>query len=354
MPVLIDIESRDHHLFGECEENRMTMSFASPKGPLDCLSLGVINNMPDSALISTERQLFDVLNAAAGGIPVRLQFYSLPLVPRADWGKQYTRRFYADVNDLWSAKLDGVIVTGAEPQTPKLTAEPYWSSLAQVIDWAQENTLSAVWSCLAVHGAVLHLDGIERHLLDEKCSGVFDQVKKQAHPLVEGLGWPIKIPHSRWNEVHEGSLASAGYNVLTRSLDAGVDMFVKRRRRSLFVFFQGHPEYDAHSLLGEYRRDVGRYLRGEIERYPRTPYGYFDDEAMDLLMRFRKVAMLDRQGERFANFPVDQVAMNLKTTWRIAARRIYHNWITYLSERKASEVKGARSPTARDAAVSSH
>jgi hypothetical protein len=66
------------------------------------------------------------------------------------------------------------------------------------------------------------------------------------------------------------------------------------------------------------------------------------------------MAMLDRQRERFAKFPVDQVAMNLKNTWRIAARRIYRNWIAYLSERKTSEAKGARSLTARDAAVSSH
>jgi homoserine O-succinyltransferase/O-acetyltransferase len=37
-------------------------------------------------------------------------------------------------------------------------------------------------------------------------------------------------------------------------------MFVKYNR-SLFVLLQGHPEYDSATLLREYRRDVGRFLR---------------------------------------------------------------------------------------------
>jgi homoserine O-succinyltransferase/O-acetyltransferase len=334
MPVLIDIKSRDHHLFRECEKNCAKMSLRSPKEIFDCVNLGLINNMPDAALISTEQQLFKLLNAAAGDIPVRLQFYTLPMMPRADWGRQYIRRFYAGVDDLCDGELDGLIVTGAEPQAPKLTAEQYWHPLAQVIDWAQENTISAIWSCLAVHAAVLHLDGIERHSLGEKCGGVFDQTKMQAHPLLQGVRSRLRMPHARWNEVREDSLLSAGYSVLTKSADAGVDMFVKQRKASLFVFFQGHPEYDAYSLLGEYRRDVGRYLRGEVERYPTTPYGYFDDEAMELLLRFQEAVIADRRKELLANFPVDRVAMNLKNTWHSAARRIYRNWIAYLAARK--------------------
>ena len=33
---------------------------------VECLDIGLINNMSDSALMSTERQLFDLLDAAAG------------------------------------------------------------------------------------------------------------------------------------------------------------------------------------------------------------------------------------------------------------------------------------------------
>ena len=96
-------------------------------------------------------------------------------------------------------------------------------------------------------------------------------------------------------------------------------MFVKQQKKSLFVYFQGHPEYDAHSLLGEYRRDIGRFLRREIELYPTMPKGYFDDQAAELLAVFQRQALSDRRKELLARFPVDRVAMNLKNTWHLAA-----------------------------------
>ena len=47
-----------------------------------------------------------------------------------------------------------------------------------------------------------------------------------------------------------------------------MDLFVKKKEKSLFVHFQGHPEYGAQTLLKEYRRDIKRFLRGERETYP--------------------------------------------------------------------------------------
>jgi homoserine O-succinyltransferase/O-acetyltransferase len=331
MPVLIDIDTPEHHLFAAAESNAKALSKAPEAGSI---SIGLINNMPDSALISTERQLFSLLNAAAGKIPVRLRLYTLRTVPRTDWGQQYTRRFYSDVGDLWHDRIDGLIVTGTEPQAPKLADEPYWGSFTEVIDWASEHTLSAVWSCLAVHGAVLYLDGIDRHQLGEKCIGVFAHSKLSDHPLIQGAPSQLRVPHSRWNEVREEALASSGYEVLTKSAVAGVDMFVKQQRKSLFVYFQGHPEYEAQSLLGEYRRDVGRFLRQETEYYPTMPKGYFDDQAVELLAAFEKHAHLDRRNELLSDFPVDRAARNLQKSWHVAATRIYRNWLLYLSRRR--------------------
>ena len=70
-------------------------------------------------------------------------------------------------------------------------------------------------------------------------------------------------------------MTACGYRILTRSAVAGVDMFV-RQDKSFRLFFQGHPEYEATTLLREYRRDVGRYLRGERDDYPGLPLDYFD------------------------------------------------------------------------------
>ena len=161
------------------------------------------------------------------------------------------------------------------------------------------------------------------------------------HPLVQGAPSQLGVPHSRWNEVREEALTSSGYNVLTKSATAGVDLFVKQQKKSLFVYFQGHLEYEAHSLLGEYRRDVGRFLRQEIEYYPTMPKGYFDDHAAELLTEFQKHALLNRRNELLADFPVDRAAKNLKRTWASAATCIYRNWILYLAARRFRHNKSA-------------
>ena len=74
----------------------------------------------------------------------------------------------------------------------------------------------------------------------------------------------------------------AGYQVLTRSPEIGVDLFIKPGPAPA-LFFQGHPEYAAETLLREYLRDVGRFLRGEQELHPAPPSGYFDDGTLQVL-----------------------------------------------------------------------
>ena len=69
--------------------------------------------------------------------------------------------------------LDALIITGAQPQADRLSNEPYWEELVEIIDWAKTNTASTILSCLAAHAGVLHLDGVERRPLPEKCTGVF-------------------------------------------------------------------------------------------------------------------------------------------------------------------------------------
>ncbi len=71
---------------------------------------------------------------------------------------------------------------------------------------------------------------------------------------------------------------------------AGVDAFAKQDG-SFFLFFQGHPEYDADTLFREYRRDVARFLGGEREAYPALPQNYFDDVATALAEAFADRAM---------------------------------------------------------------
>jgi homoserine O-succinyltransferase len=240
-------------------------------------------------------------------------------------------------------------VTGTEPRAPSLADEPYWRSLTRVLDWAQDNTASTVWSCLAAHAAVLHLDGIDRHALDEKRFGIFDCAVVSDHPLTAGIPARIRIPHSRCNELPEPSLAACGYTILTRSPEAGVDAFVKQRD-SLFVFFQGHPEYDERALLREYRRDIGRFLRRERETYPGLPRGYFDDVSANVLAAYRELALLERREGMLDSFPLAFLEARLQPLGRSAVGRIYANWLSHLGARKAQRHASARpSPRFRPA-----
>ena len=75
-----------------------------------------------------------------------------------------------------------------------------------------------------------------------------------------------------------------------------MDTFIKQQKK-LFVFFQGHPEYESDTLLREYRRDVGRYIKGEASRYPLMPRSYFDETTVEELTAFEEKAVSRRSEE---------------------------------------------------------
>jgi len=296
------------------------------------IDIGLINNMPDAALDATERQFRALLGAAADGFAVHLTMYTLPEVPRTDFGRKQVAR-YASFDDLWSSHHDGLIVTGTEPLAADLKDEPFWDSLTRVLEWAEDHTYSTVLSCLAAHAGILHLDGIARRPLGDKRFGVFECVRVSDHPLTAEAPPRLQMPHSRWNEIPEEALLACGYRVLTRSDDAGVDAFVKQRK-SLFVFFQGHPEYEAVTLLLEYRRDIARYLRKERETYPPMPAGYLDRDIVDALTALRERALTDRREELIAQFPIAEAAGKVTNTWRSTAESLYRNWLRYIRTRR--------------------
>ena len=304
----------------------------------NCIDIGLINNMPDAALDATERQFRALLGAAAKDIVVRLTLYTLPEVPRNEFGRQQVSS-YSNIDELWDRRHDGLIVTGAEPRAADLKDEPFWGSLTRVLEWAERHTHSTILSCLAAHAGILHIDGIVRRPLGDKRFGVFECVRVSDHPLMAAAPSHLQMPHSRWNEIPEEALLACGYRVLTRSEDAGVDAFVKQRK-SLFVFFQGHPEYDATTLLLEYRRDIGRFLRGERDTYPPMPQGYLDEETVHALTTLRERALSDRREELLAEFPIAMAAGKVRNNWRSTAQGLYRNWLLYICA--AKKQSGAR------------
>src|SRR3954470_15323663 len=78
------------------------------------LDIGLVNNMPDAALESTERQFVEVLEGATADVVVRLNLLSLPQVPRSAAARQYLKQSYRNIAEIANRRIDGLIVTGTE------------------------------------------------------------------------------------------------------------------------------------------------------------------------------------------------------------------------------------------------
>jgi homoserine O-succinyltransferase len=303
--------------------------FGHPQNVDVDLTIGLINNMPDAALQATERQFMRLLRQAAGDIRIDFHCFSLPSVRRAQPAKGRVEVQYTDFAEIDRLHIDGLIVTGAEPNAATLPQETFWRDLTDIIDWAKTNTRSAIWSCLAAHAAVLHLDGVERRRTATKCSGIYDCTKVSRHWLTEDLASPLKVAHSRLNELRADDLTANGYQLLTHSPQGGVDSFAKDLG-SHFIFFQGHPEYEALSLEREYLRDISRFLSGERDVYPGIPVGYFDAETEASLVAFAARAQAERRPALTTELPGRTLRQDIATG--AGATIMFRNWLAYLAK----------------------
>jgi len=308
--------------------------------PAPALRIGLVNNMPDAALQSTEAQFQGLLREAAGTERIGLRLSSFPELPRGPEARADIHARYWPLEQLLATPLDGLIVTGTEPRAATLAEEPYWARFEQLLRWAPEHTRASIWSCLAAHAAVQILDGIGRQRLPQKRCGVYAHETRRDHPLLAGVGSPLRMPHSRWNDLPSEALARAGYTILSASRECGADAFV-RESPSVMLFFQGHPEYEATTLLKEYRRDVGRYLSGQQAHYPTLPHGYVPGSGEALLERFRAAALARRAPELLEGFPFAAVAAGLAHDWHADAVQLYRNWLARV---RASREAPARVP----------
>ncbi len=297
----------------------------APRGSLageKPIRIGLINNMSDGAIARTEYHFTHLLQQAADGVPVEVTFYSLPAIERSRKIREHMAACYQPIEDLWDDPPDAFVITGAEPRERSLKDELYWNSLTALIDCIDQLGVPAMFSCLAAHAAVLRLDGISRAALDDKCFGVFAHEAEPNHPLMAGAGAQMWLPHTRWNQVNEAELTRAGYHILSRSEEVGVGFFA-RERRSLWLFCQGHPEYEGPDLLREYRRDVGRFLSGQRAAYPDLPRSYFQESEIQALLTFRAQATAQGDPSIMAQFPQIEHAAPTWDAWRPAAVAVF-------------------------------
>ncbi|HUG85054.1 MAG TPA: homoserine O-succinyltransferase [Euzebya sp.] len=291
------------------------------------LHIGLLNMMPDAALRVTEQQFLRLIGGANPIVQLYVHVFTAPGLPRGPEAQAYIDAYYTPFEQLRAEGLDALVVSGANPSTSLLQDEPFWDPLAEVMEWAGDNVTSTLCSCLATHAIVQHSYGIHRRPLQVKRWGVFTHRNiDPTHPLLRGTNSRYDVPHSRWNAIGSGQLSAAGIRVLAETEDGDFHMGTSADGIRT-VFLQGHPEYDTVSLLKEYKREVDRYLEGELTAAPPLPANYVGAEPARLLARWFDEAVAARDRGDVLDFPEAQLSPHLDNTWTDTAKAVFNNWL---------------------------
>jgi homoserine O-succinyltransferase len=303
------------------------------------LHIGLLNLMPDRALRATEQQFMRLVGSANQIVQLYVHPFTVPGLARSADAQAYLDAHYEPFEDLQRDGLDGLIVTGANVTGTALADEPFFEPLAEVMAWAREHVTSTLCSCLATHALLERFHGVRRRRLATKRWGVYaHRAVEPAHPLLRGTNTRFDVPHSRWHEVTSAQVRDAGLRVLVESVEGDLHLATSADGIRT-VYLQGHPEYDAVSLLKEHRRELDRYLTGELDAIPPTPEHYYAPEAARLVHDHVEAAVRAREaaaagggaaGGGSAALPAfleAELTAMVDTTWTDTGRALFNNWL---------------------------
>ena len=292
-----------------------------------------VNNMPDGAFDATERQYLDLLEAGSGDEVVEVRRFTMPGVPRGERTAARIAEEYLPFETVREGPPDLLIVTGSNPLAPRIEDEPYWEDLAALLSWGREHVPSMLLSCLSAHAALVVFDGIERTTLDTKCTGVFPQ-RALPHPLADGLGSPVVLPHSRLNTVERRR--GGGRRVRGRP---------PVRRRRMERGHQGHRRFAGSSSSrvtpstilpacsasttvmrgGTCSTSATTCRASRCAVWPRATGSSSGSSTSG--------SSAERDPELVESFPFDEVGDRAEWPWRAAAVGLYTNWMAAVTKR---------------------
>ena len=318
LPTFRDLRRQGHAVLSQVDARRQDIRE---------LHVGLLNMMPDAAFQVTEQQFMRLVGSSNHIAQFYVHVFTVPGLPRGAATQAYIDEHYEDIETVYANGLDALIITGSNVANPRLEIEPFYQPLTQVIEWASTNVTSVLCSCLSTHALMKFLHGIDRVPLPRKQWGVYShRVVAPQHPLLRDINTRFDVPHSRYNAITRAHFVEAGLQILIESEEAGVHAAVSEDgfRR---VYFQGHPEYDANSLLKEYKREVLRHFTGERD-LPPFPEHYFSDGAAALIQSYLLAAdAAHREDRALPEFPEAELAPFLDNTWRDTARAVFDNWL---------------------------
>ena len=258
------------------------------------LKIGILNLMPTK--IATEIQFLRLLGNTPIQVDITLvhsQSYSSKNVSR-----EYLETFYKTFDDIKDEKFDGFIITGAPIEHMKFEDVAYWDELAEILDWTKENVTSTLHACWGAQAGLYHHYGIPKYPLDKKLFGIFKHTIDEKHKdllLTRGFDDEFYVPQSRHTEVIRKDIDKVDeLDIISESKDAGVYIVISKDGRQIYL--TGHSEYDAHTLKGEYDRDIKAGKQIDI------PKNYYPD---------------------------DDPTKKPKMIWRGHANLLFSNWLNY-------------------------
>ena len=229
------------------------------------LQIALLNLMPDK--LRTETQLLRVL----GTTPLQIEITLLRAANHESRNTpiEHLTAFYKIWNEVRDRRFDALIITGAPVEHLPFAEVDYWDELTQIFEWTKSNVYSGLFICWGAQAALHYFHGVPKYDVGEKRFGVFrHRVLKPFEPLTAGFDDFFFVPVSRYTEVRHRDVATVpDLEILVESKESGICLIQDFARRRFYMF--NHLEYDAETLLGEYRRDRDAGLGTAL------PFNYF-------------------------------------------------------------------------------
>ena len=275
LPAVRTLESEN--IFVMTEKRAITQDIR----PLKIL---ILNLMPTK--IDTETQLSRLLGNTPLQVEIDLMHTSTH--KSKNTSEDHLLAFYKEFADVKDRYFDGLIITGAPVEKMAFEEVEYWDELVEIMEWSKTHVHSTLHICWGAQAGLYYHYGIQKHLMDEKLSGVYPhKVDYKRSILFRGFDEVFYVPHSRYTEVLREDIEKVPLlKILSSSDMAGVYAVITPGGKQ--VFLTGHSEYDADTLEKEYKRDKALGIN------PKIPYNYYpgDDDTKSPMLTWRGHATL--------------------------------------------------------------
>ena len=248
------------------------------------LKILILNLMPTK--IDTETQLSRLLGNTP--LQVEIELIHTSTHKSKNISEDHLLAFYKEFADVRERSFDGMIITGAPVEKMAFEDVEYWDELVEIMEWSKTHVHSTLHICWGAQAGLYYHFGIEKHLMEEKLSGVYPHIVDYKRSILfRGFDDVFYVPHSRYTTVKREDIERVPLlKVLASSEQAGVYAITTPGGKQ--VFLTGHSEYDAGTLEKEYKRDKALGIN------PKVPENYYpgDDDTKSPMLTWRGHATL--------------------------------------------------------------